>query len=151
MVTFGWAAWKSVATFWNAVLPGSVEALCHHVSVTSVPPLSWPPAAEDAGALAVVAGPLLADAVAAGVAAVELAGAAVFLELEHAEIARAATAAMAVALASWRGKRLVRLVMNVPSARVPHSIRVPGGGVRPSPVVPKVTENVTIVPTAALR
>jgi hypothetical protein len=118
--------------------------------------LSWPPAADDAaalvaGALAVVAGALLADVVAAGVAAAELAGAAVFLELEHPATAKAATAAIAVALASWRGKRLVRLVMNVPSARVPQSTRVPGGGVRPSPVVPKVTENVTIVPTAALR
>ncbi|HZV25212.1 MAG TPA: hypothetical protein VFG00_02890 [Acidothermaceae bacterium] len=114
--------------------------------------MSWPPlAGDDAGALAAVVGALLAEVAAAGVLAAELAGAPVFLELEHAVKAKAATAAMAVALASWRGKRLVRLVMNVPSARVPHSTRVPGGGVRPSPVVPKVTENVTIVPTAALR
>ncbi len=32
--TLGCAAWKSSATFWNAVLPGSLLALCHHSSVT---------------------------------------------------------------------------------------------------------------------
>src|ERR1035441_6828392 len=123
MVTFGCAVWKAAAAFFHAVIPGSAVALCHHVRVTSFPPLSWPPAGDDAAALAAVVGALLADVLAAGVLAAELAGAAVFFELEHAVTARAQTAAIAVALAMGWEKRLVRLVMNVPSARVPHSTR----------------------------
>jgi hypothetical protein len=34
-------AWKSSATFWKAVFPGSWFALCHQVKVTSLPPATW--------------------------------------------------------------------------------------------------------------
>ena len=131
--------------------------MCHQVRLTG----ALGSAAELAAALGAL---LAADAVVLG-ADDGLLPELLALVLEHAVTANAVTAAIAVALAMWRvrawrtvdvecdllGKRLVRLVMNVPSARVPHSTRVPGGGVRPSRVVPEVTENVTIVPTAALR
>src|SRR5450432_1768360 len=126
MVTFGLAAWKSSATFWNAPRPGWVLALCHHVNVTGLPPLSWPPAADDAAELAVVAGALVADVLVAGVLAAEVAGDPVLLELEHAVTASAATAATAVKRDTVRNG-LVRLVMSVPSAWVPHPTREPGG------------------------
>ena len=64
MVTFGFAAWKSSATFWNALMPGSAFALCHQVNVTSLPPLSPP----DDGELGAAA-PDVADALVLSVAA----------------------------------------------------------------------------------
>jgi hypothetical protein len=136
MVTFGFAAWKSSATFWNADFTGSVEPLCHQVNVTGLPPLTWPDGAgaEEAGA----ADDEAADGEAA--AAVELPAAAGvddaaapdFFELEQPAIASDATATTAVARATrWRRtargdvsvlcvavlrKRMLPLVMRVPSA-----------------------------------
>lgn len=99
MVTFGCAEWKASAAFFHAVMPGSWLALCHQVSVTSLPPLSWPPADDGAAALVVVAGALLAaDAVVLG-AVDELLALLLDFELEHAARAKAVTAAIAVALA----------------------------------------------------
>jgi hypothetical protein len=78
------------------------------------------------GAGALAAGALLAaDAEVLGADALvlgavdELPAPALDFELEHADKAKAATAAIAVAVAMEWEKRLVRRVMNVPSARVP--------------------------------
>ena len=111
--------------------------MCHQVNVTGLPPLTWPdaPEAEPAGA----------DELADGAAEVEVelpagvddaAAPPDFFELEQPAIASDATATTAVARATrWRrsargegpadgaadsdgvpGRRLVRLVMSVPSA-----------------------------------